>query len=144
MGELAKVFDLKYEYTKTKTGKTLSRPATLVIDWNGTLVNEPWEGPYTFMEGACGALRAFLRAGYAIKVHSLVLHSKDFTESAPCDSQARAKTYWQMRDLLDREGFKEIEIETNIDKLPCVWMIDDKALHFDGNWGKVTRKVLRG
>lgn len=135
---------MKLEYTKTKTGKTLSRPATIIVDWNLTLVNEKWRGPFTWTEGAPEALRAFLKAGYEVKIHTCTLYTKTWKGSAPVDHQDRAKQYWFMRDLLDKEGFEEIEIITDIDKPPAIFYIDDKALNFNGNWGKVVRRVLRG
>ena len=134
---------MKLEYRKIN-GKTLTRPATVIIDWNNTLVSQDWDGPYTFLEGACKALRALLTAGYTVKVHSLVLHSKDWCTIAPSDPQRRAKNYWYMRDALDSEGLQDVEIETEVDKIPAVWYIDDKNLQFDGNWPKIVRKVLRG
>jgi hypothetical protein len=131
------------EIRNAPNGNKVIRKATIVIDWNHTLVNEGWDGPYTFLPGAADALRDFIGLGYQVKVHSCVLHSKDFDEVAPCDNQKRAKNYWYMRDLLDSYRCQAVEIITEVDKPPAVHYIDDKAIHFDGNWRKVVRKVER-
>ncbi len=131
------------EIRNAPNGNKVIRKATIIIDWNHTLVAEGWDGPYTFLLGAAEALRDFLGLGYQVKVHSCVLHSKDFDEVAPCDTQKRAKNYWYIRDLLDSEGLQDVEIITEVDKPPAVWYIDDKAIHFDGSWRKVVRKIAR-
>ncbi len=131
------------EIRNAPNGNKVIRKATIVIDWNNTLVNESWDGPYTFVDGAISALESFLYSGYQVKVHSCVLQSKDWDEVAPADTQRRAKNYWYMRDLLDQHHFQGVDIITEVDKPPAVWYIDDKAIHFDGNWRKVVRKVER-
>ncbi len=129
------------EVNYAPNGHKVIRPATIIVDWNGTLVEEPWDGPYTFKDGAISALESFLYSGYQVKVHSCVLHSRDFDELAPCDTQKRAKNYWYMRDLLDAHHFQGIDIITEVDKPPAVWYIDDKAIHFNGDWQKVVDHI---
>src|SRR6266700_3486812 len=96
---------MKREYRRIN-GKTISRPAVVIVDWDGTIVSEHWPAMGKFLEGACDALRSLLRQGYIVKVHSCRLHSEQWSGG----TQKSNGDLEKMRTMLDKEGLNEILI----------------------------------
>jgi hypothetical protein len=113
-----------------------------VVDLDGTLVQGRWPGLGEWIPGAREALRAFLDAGYRVRVFSCRLHSKNLDETTPRDGVDHLYEQMRVRKLLTDAGFPEVEIVFE-DKPAAVLYLDDKGLRFDGSWKRTLRQVKR-
>lgn len=112
----------------------------LVIDWDGTLVPDAWpEKPSEWLPGARESLDRFLSAGCHVRIHSCRTHSKGVDERGVNEDRLASIDY--IRGMLDGAGFQAVEIILD-NKPGADWYIDNKAMRFDGNWGRIARTVL--
>lgn len=117
-----------------------ARKPTVVVDWDGTCVPNAWpERPTEWLPGAKEALRELLDAGYNVQIHSVRLHYLDVNmlELNP----TRQEDYDYVRGMLDEAGLSEVGISPE-SKPPGVAYIDDRGVHFDGDWRKAISALL--
>jgi hypothetical protein len=121
-----------------------SKPA-IAVDWDGTLVPERYpEQPREWLPGAEKALRKLTRR-YKVYVWTSriapTVH-KEWHKIRPDGEVEKEIAY--IRDMLDSHGFKMVGIWTAPFKLPAEFYIDNKGVHFDGDWEAVIRHVWAG
>lgn len=128
--------------TKTveeRRAEVAARKPTIVLDWDGTLVEDAWPEMGDWKPGAVQAIEDFLNAGYRVVVHSCRTHSKD-VNYAPRPKEEVEGDFQAIRDMLDEAdlGIVDIIIE---DKPPADHYVDDKAIRFEGNWEAVVKCI---
>jgi hypothetical protein len=116
----------------------------IVIDWDGTLVENKWPGMGDWLPGAIEAVRRFQQEGYHVMVFSARLSPLylDGSERAPGDVRVSVD---QVRRKLDAAGLSSVGIWTKPGKPPLSVLIDDKAERYHGTagaWKRLTEKVL--
>jgi hypothetical protein len=117
---------------------------TIVVDFDGTLVESAWPDIGDWMPGAREAMRAFNNAGYSILLHSVRLLPFD-PWGGPIPAAQVAAEIARVRHKLDTAGLTFIRIWTLPGKPPGAVYIDDKAERYGGrvgSWRAMTEKVL--
>lgn len=115
----------------------------IAVDWDGTLVEDdlyPLQ-PDVFLPGAEKALRKLTRK-FKVYIYTSRIapteHRKWHLTRDPAEVQ---KELDYIRGMLDKHGFKMVEIWTAGFKLPAEFYIDNKGVHFGGDWEEVLRHV---
>jgi hypothetical protein len=118
---------------------SLTRPVDnrIVIDWDGTLVEEKWPGMGDWLPGAKEAVATFLEFGYEVVIFSTRLAYVDIDEVTPVDTQQAAK----VRDMLNEAGLHEVRIWTEPWKPRAFIYIDDRGMRFEGDWENIIEQV---
>lgn len=116
------------------------RPDTIVVDLDGTLLEDRYPELGEWLPGAQEALRAFLKAGFRVEIHSCRFHSRDAHTFTLREPRAVFEAIQRVRWKLDRAGFHEVDICTS-DKPPARYYIDDRGIEFKGNWRKIVRRI---
>lgn len=118
----------------------VARKQTVVVDWDGTCVPNAWpDRPTEWLTGAREALKALLDAGYEVLIHSVRLHHLDVNMLEP--NPTRDEDWLYIREMLDGAGLGEVGISSE-SKPPAVAYIDDRGVHFDGDWRKAVGVLL--
>lgn len=116
----------------------------IVIDWDGTLVENHWPDMGDWLPGAIEAVKRFHRAGYKVMVFSARL-SPYWLDGSDRPTADVAKSIQEVRDKLDAADLPYVGIWTKPGKPPLSVLIDDKAERYHGTngaWRKLTEKVL--
>jgi hypothetical protein len=115
--------------------------AVYVVDWDGTCVEEVWPGMGDWLPGAVESLRWLQSRGKTV-IYSLRCHlfeEDDVTRREPYDVDFEVN---RIRLKLDRAGLEDIEIyPPNRGKPPGKFYIDDRGVHFNGDWDAVLKEV---
>lgn len=111
----------------------MSRHTTIVVDLDGTLVEERWPELGDWLPGAQDFLRRALKRGFRVQVHSCRLHSCEPDTFEKRDLHEQTAEMCRVRKLLDDAGFQAVEIVRE-DKPPAKVYLDDRAIRFDGDW----------
>lgn len=117
------------------------RKPTVVIDWDGTLVEQKWPEMGDWLPGAVEAVEDLLNAGYRVIVHSCRTHSNDLDDVTPLPDWKVQLEVDAIRAKLDEADLGIVDIYTS-NKPPADAYIDDKAVRFAGNWRATVRGVL--
>lgn len=116
--------------------------ATVIVDWHQTCVQEPFpQKPKTWTKGCPMALRALIDAGYRVRIHSCGTHRIGWDEHSIVPDEERTRQINYIMDMLDSAGLTEVEVITSVDKPSALWIVDDRAIGFRGNWRKVLREI---
>lgn len=117
---------------------------TVVVDFDGTLVENKWPGIGDWMPGAVKAMKNLHKAGF-----KLVLFSARLSPVNPFDGGERrpgevmAETQ-KVRDMLDRAGLTFMQIWNRPGKPGGFVYIDDRAERYNGgalSWAKMVNRV---
>lgn len=122
----------------------MSTSPIIVVDFDGTLVEQAWPDIGAWMPGAREAMRAFDNAGYQVILFSARLSSLDPWGTERPEHVVAAEVA-KVRDFLDRHGMTFIRIWTAKGKPPGAVYIDDRAERYGGrvgSWRAMTEKVL--
>jgi len=118
---------------------------TIILDFDGTLVENKWPDIGDWMPGAIKAVTRLHDAGFKLMVFSARLSPVDpFTheDRNPADVITEIQ---RVRNKLDSAGLTYIDIWTKPGK-PGGWLyIDDRGERYHGratSWDKLTDKVL--
>lgn len=117
----------------------------VVVDWDGTLVENKWPGMGDWMPGAVEAMRAFHRAGIKLVVFSARLSPFDPWTGQERDKGLVQGEYLKVRAKLDEGGLSFVDIWRLPGKPGGSVYIDDRAERYTGmrrSWEKMTEKVL--
>lgn len=116
----------------------------IAVDWDGTLVPERYpDQPREWLPGAEKALRKLTRR-YKVYIWTSRIAPTVHREWHKNRPQAEIDSELAyIRSMLDEAGFKMVDIWTESFKLPAEFYIDNKGVHFDGDWEAVLRQVWR-
>lgn len=108
-----------------------------VVDWDGTCVEESWPEQGDWLDGAREALRKLADDGPTV-IYSLRCHlyeMDDATRRPDCDVEASVAG---IRKMLDEAGLHDVRVyPPDRGKPPGKYYIDDRAVHYDGDWKRV-------
>jgi len=118
---------------------------TIVLDWDGTLVEAKWPEMGDWMPGAIAACLTLHQAG-----HKLVVSSARLSPYDPWTSQKRPAhfveaEYQRVRAMLDTAGLTFVDIWRLHGKPGGDAYVDDKAERYygrPGSWRALTEKLL--
>ena len=113
----------------------------IVVDWDGTCVNEVWPGQGDWLPGAVDTLKSFLAEGWDVVIFSTRLSKKNVDEVT--DFDGHEDTVLALRRKLDDAGLQEVDIWLKDWKPGAVYYIDDKAIRFEGKWYDVVKQIER-
>lgn len=116
------------------------RQDTIVVDLDGTLLEDRYPELGEWLPGAKEALHAFLKAGYAVSIFSCRFHSNDAHTWEPRKPEEVDASLRAVREKLNAAGLQRVAIILT-NKPPARWYIDDRAVAFKGNWRKIVRKI---
>lgn len=118
---------------------------TIVVDFDGTLVENKWPGIGNWMPGAIKAMLDLHHAGYKIILFSARLSSSDpFTGNDRPPGEVMTEVQ-KVRSMLDKAGLTFIQIWTKAGKPGGAVYIDDRAERYNGrpgSWAKMVRRIL--
>lgn len=124
---------------------------TFVIDWDGTCVENKYPEQGDWLPGAVNALHLFDRLGTAIIFSVRIAPVKPFTEGkaiphpgteTPFDDGQPEREIAYIQRKLDEANLGHLEIWQRSYKPPAFVYIDDRAVHFDGDWHKTIETVM--
>lgn len=112
------------------------------VDFDGTLY--PWgylNAEPQPLDGAVAAMKAFRECGYKIAIFTSRLSPTWYRSEGWNRDDAELEQFTYIANILERDGipFDKITAE----KIPAVAYIDDKAVPFDGDWGKALDLALK-
>lgn len=118
---------------------------TIVVDFDGTLVENAWPGIGDWKPGAIEAMYRLHEAGF-----KLVLFSARLSPVDPFTGDERAIDIVlternRVRDMLDKAGLRFMDIWTKSGKPGAVAYIDDRAERYNGrpgSWKRVVERIL--
>jgi hypothetical protein len=118
----------------------------VVIDWDGTLVENRWPQMGGWLPGAVDAIKRFQQEGYKVLIFSARL-SPYWLDGSKRPAEAVATSVKEVRTMLDEAGLPTVGIWTKPGKPPFSKFIDDKAVAFPSTptkhtWRRITEKVL--
>lgn len=115
--------------------------ADFVVDWDGTCVEEVWPGMGGWLPGAVEALRLLALKGKVV-IYSLRCHLYEMDDSTARPHTDVAHEVFAIRRMLDEAGLHDVLIyPPNRGKPPGKVYIDDRAVHFNGNWADALKEV---
>lgn len=96
---------------------------TVAVDWDDTLVNETG-----WMAGAVDFLKTLQKRGFKVVIFSCrTSYLKGATE---------------IRERLREAGLKDVELHTEPGKPLAVAYVDDRGIHFNGNYDEALKAIL--
>lgn len=119
-------------------GSSSRRKERLAIDWDGTCVEEVWPEHGDWLPGAEKALKT-LAKHYEIVIFTLrVAHvmPDGVTPNADIAEQAEA-----IVAKLESIGLHDVEVWQRGYKPTAIRFVDDRAIHFGGNWRPIVREL---
>lgn len=112
----------------------------IVLDWDGTCVEEIWPGnDGDWLPGAVDSIKEMLDAGYEVMIHSTRLSKMDVDEVTPFEGHE--ETVRHIREKLQKAGLHEVGIWLQDWKPGAIAYIDDKAIKFSGNWEEIMKEI---
>lgn len=123
----------------------MSKVHTVVLDLDGTLVDNAWPDLGDWMPGAIEACRRMHAAGLRLVVFSARLSPFDPFTSAERDPAFVAMEYQKVRAKLDSAGLTYVDIWRLPGKPGGSVYVDDKAERYTGTaraWDRLTEKIL--
>ena len=89
--------------------------------------------------GVAGALRKLRKAGYKVRIFTCRLNGHHFKE----DKAEYLKQKREIEDYLKKHDIPhDGVVEAKEGKIFAEYYIDDKGIHFDGQWNKIVKKIL--
>ena len=123
----------------------MSNVHQVVLDWDGTMVEQAWPGMGDWMPGAIKACERMHAAGLKLIVFSARLSPFDPFTFAERDPAIVAAEFQKVRDMLDRAGLHYVDIWMLPGKPGASVYVDDKAERYSGTeraWDRLTEKIL--
>src|SRR5437868_10436612 len=111
-------------YTDVKGNKRIH---TVVLDLDGTLVENSWPDLGEWMPGAKKALKSFHKHGCKLVIFSARLNPYDPWTSAPRNAAEVQTEFLKVRRMLDDAGFTYVDIWQSPGKPGASVYIDDRA-----------------
>lgn len=109
------------------------------VDWDATCVAlKPFPDMGDWLPGAPEALHALCRVGTPV-IYSCRVAEFEQDESTPRDPTEEVD---KIRAKLREHGLESLEIWTRTYKPPAAAYIDDKGVHFDGDWNATLERVF--
>lgn len=112
----------------------------IVVDWDGTCVENAWPAMGDWLPGARTALRQLLDTGWEVVVYTTRLAPVEVDESTP-RPETMARETLLIREMLDGAGLQGVAIWNRPWKPGAVVYIDDKAIRYKGSWNSVLTKI---
>lgn len=121
----------------------MSKVHTVIVDFDGTLAPAVWpDFPTTLLPGAREAMKLLHAEGLKLTVFSARLNPYDPHLSIERPKHEVQQDLLNMRNLLDREGLRFMDIWTLPGKPSGTVYVDDRGLRFNGKWNKTAEKIL--
>jgi hypothetical protein len=123
----------------------MSNVHTVILDWDGTMVENAWPEHGDWMPGAIRACHKLHDAGIRLCVFSARLSPWDPYTFIERDPAFVAGEIQKVRDKLDRAGLTFVDIWTVPGKPGGDVYVDDKAERYTGTeraWDRLTEKIL--
>lgn len=120
---------------------TYSGENRVVVDWDGTCVENVWPKMGDWLPGAREALTELLRQGREVVIFSTRLAPVEFderTDRPPGEQEAEVAA---IRKMLNDAGLRRVTIWNEPWKPGGMAYIDDKAVRFDGDWPAVIARL---
>lgn len=115
------------------------RNKRIAIDFDSTLVEETWPGMGDWLPGAVDALKYLASVYEEVVIYTLRVSPVDVDEVTLHDSFGQIVA---IDETLDRAGIPDnVRVWTKPYKPPCVLIVDDKALRFNGDWGVTLEQI---
>lgn len=118
----------------------------IVVDLDGTLVDEKWPELGDFLPGAVEAMQTFHNLGHTITVDSCRLNPHKMFSRELRDPEELEAEIQRLRDKLDSAGLSFVYIWTKHGKPHADIYIDNKGERFPNSgpnsWRRLTEKVL--
>lgn len=118
----------------------MSNGKRIVVDWDGTCVENKYPAEVPLLEGAADALHSFLAQGYEVVIFSCRLSHVEMDEVTPLPEDWIQREREYIRRTLDEAGLQAVYIWDAPWKPSAVLYIDDKGLRFY-DWQQVVRDV---
>lgn len=119
---------------------------TIILDWDGTMVENRWPGMGDWMPGAVEAVRRLHATGkFHFKVFSARLSPFDPFTFQERDPAVVAAEVQRVRDMLDTAGLTYVDIWQSPGKPGGDVYVDDKAERYHGrpgSWKALTDKLI--
>lgn len=114
----------------------------VVVDFDGTLVTNAWPEIGEWNPGAIDAVKRILAAGYDVVVFSTRLAPVQLDEITPLSVRDVNLEVAKIRVLLNEAGLNAVSIWRKPWKPGAVAYIDDKAIHYAGDWRATVDTLL--
>jgi hypothetical protein len=110
-------------------------------DWDGTLVHEIWPEMGDWLPGAVTGLKRLTARGKVV-IYTLRSHPYEMDEKTPRLARDVAHDLGKIRQMLDLAGLEDVEVyPPDRGKPPAKVYIDDRAVHFNGDWAATILEV---
>ena len=126
----------------SKTPEMFSGQQRVVVDWDGTCVEQVWPEHGDWLPGAVEALHAFLNAGLEVYIYTTRLAPRQIDEVTQVKRTDRERERRIIREQLDAAGLEDVHIWRRPWKPGALAYVDDKAVRFNGDWMEVVGAVL--
>lgn len=112
----------------------------IAIDWDGTCVEHAYPAMGDWLPGAVEALQHLDDEGWNIVIFSCRVAPLKPDERTPSDFEAEVN---QIKQMLSDVGLRHVEVWLRNYKPPASFYVDDRAVHFGGDWDAVVVEIDR-
>lgn len=101
---------------------------SVAVDWDGTLVEHKWPDQGDWLPGAVDFIKDLQKRGYKVVINSCRA------------SYLRGQT--EIREKLRDAGLRDVEVHTEPGKPLAVAYVDDRGVHFNGDYALALQRIL--
>lgn len=121
---------------------TFPKKPVLAVDWDGTCVELVYPKQGGWLPGAVDALR-YLQKHYEVYIYTSRIAPVMYEQWHIMLSESQVTREIDYIETMLREAnLKRVKVWKHNFKLPAVAYIDDKAIHFDGDWPKALTELF--
>lgn len=114
---------------------------TFAVDWDGTCVENAYPDMGDWLPGAIEGLQQLDELGTVV-IHTCRVAPASFGTEEWRDPLDVAAEIAAIKRMLRKRDLGHVEVWTKPWKPPAFVYIDDKGVHFDGDWGAIIDTVL--
>lgn len=123
----------------------MARKRTVVLDLDGTIVENRWPELGSLMPGAAEEIPKLHKAGIALVLQSCRLSPVNPFTGTLNDPEVTEREIEKVRSMLDRSGLGFVRIWTGPGKAGGWRYVDDRGVYYPGTaggWKRVVQKLL--
>lgn len=114
----------------------------IALDYDGTIVSSAWPAHGKPEPNAAAVIKR-LMAKYDVVIFTTRIASRDVDERTPLSGVAIAKEIRGIDRKLKQMGLPYLEIWQQPWKMGAALYVDDKAVHYDGDWLATEAEINR-